>query len=234
MKEVLLIFLAILFSCNNEGFSGNLSVSTSSGQNKECVKHQRFGDISICFPEIDGLIECSSDSVVSYWSNVLKSEDEVTLGWYFNKNNYPITSTSLSAKLDYFKIFSRNNLINRKIQDGDFDEWENYMKSSEWAFLDDWDLAKKIKYINSIDVSGDKPIYIEVYTPPSNKTRSYVSLMKVMIEGREDIAVSILTIMEIQKRIIFYAYYLPYNGMSSINKAKAKSDYFGLKLLEFN
>ena len=221
MKKLLLILLCLPMI----GF----------GQKAECVKHKEFGDISICLPEIDGLIECSSDSVVSYWSKVLKSDNEVTLGWYFNENKYTNISASFEEGMyDYFKIFSLNNFVSRKIQDGDFNEFERYIKSSEWDFLDDWDLAKKIEFISGKNVSGDKPIYIEVYTPPTNKIRSYVGLTKIIFEGKEDIVVSVLNIIEIQKRIIFYAYYLPYNGIISIDKAKAKSDYFGLKLLEVN
>ena len=221
MKKLLLILLCLPMI----GF----------GQNGECVKYQRFGDVSICFPEIDGLIECSSDSEVSYWSMMSKSSNEVTLGWYFTANNCSnISALKEEGLYDYFKIFSLNSFVSRKAQDGDFIEFERYIKSSEWDFLDDWELAKKIKFVTGENISGDKPIYIESYMPPSSKIRSYVGLNKIIVGEKEDIVVSILNIIEIKSRIIFYTYYLPYNGISTIKKAKAKSDYFGLKLLEVN
>ena len=52
--------------------------------------------------------------------------------------------------------------------------------------------------------------------------------------GKESFSLMTLNLIIIKERLLFYSYYLMYNGNSSINFAKNKSDYYGLKIINEN
>jgi hypothetical protein len=103
--------------------------------------------------------------------------------------------------------------------------FEDYDKSKIKSNIDD-------KFID-FDISMGKPILLEEYQI-SPKIRSFIILLKYMLEDEDVIQVVSMNIMLIKDRVIFFAFYDKYKGFSEIKRTKGISDYFALRLLKEN
>ena len=209
--------------------------NTFSTKTDECLKTINVTGKPLCLPYVDGLVECSNDSKVEFFSNLLKAENEITIAWYFKAKDCRSIDNKLSeGKFDYFKVWTMTQFVNRKNKKNDFIEFESYFKNNDWSFLFNWSIEEKVeKYINE-EISNDSPILLEFYKPPNDNIFSTIYLMKNITGNTESIVISSTNIIKINDRTYFYALYLPYDGLTSIKSLKAKGDYFGLKLLSVN
>ena len=197
-----------------------------------CDKSVIFGDIKICLPIIDGMIECYSNPNVK--DRVINSETEgnTSLAVYLNDETYrQISKNSNIVFDDYFKIFAID--ITKEVKIG-ASELNEIAKGMEEMFVkENWDESNR-KYKekwNSISIG--KPVIIESYSL-NNRIKTMVILTKTQTNQKENVMIGVLNFTIIKERLVGLNYYKDYDGEESIKNAKSKNDYILLRLLDEN
>jgi hypothetical protein len=227
---VFFLLFVVVLGCNDSNQENNTAKESSAST--ACKNEKSFGDVSICLAEIDGMTECYGNPKVEAHSNQFRYEGNEILGMYFNDKTYArIDSLGYFSFDDYVKVYAVKQLKGIKVGKAELDKMKdmmegNYIKEN-WA-----DIKSKLQN-NYAYLSIGKPVFLESYAP-SERIRSLVFLMKMQVEEEEEITVMTVNLAEVKERLIYYAYYLNYNGEESLKKAKAKSDYFGLRFTEEN
>jgi len=231
MKKLLiaLLFLGII-SCN---------FNTSQNNNEDnplaaidCARTIDFGDIQICLPEIDGMTECLSETIVSLYNRTIKSPDELTIALYLNDLTYENRDALFVMQMDdYFKVFSTEFFKNQK---AGRKELELIAQQSSGGFVTvNWDEFKDQFDEMFPHLSPDRPVIIESYSP-HNDVRTIVQLWKYRTEYEEFVSVTIFNIMLLKSRLVFMVYANRYEKHGTISQTKAKNDYIIHRIVQAN
>ena len=187
--------------------------------------------------------ECYDDPYVKYWADLFKGNpQEEILGLYTEKTNYRIgkmTDFEEGINYPYIKLYSTQSIAQIKASKEILDivapeltkTFENWTTSEFRPKTEDLfnNLSKKLE----MDMSLDSPILIDEYEPhPSSK--SFVVLMDFQVDGESYLIVSVLSLMIIEERLIFSAYYDEFNGSQALSDIKTASDYFVLNMISKN
>lgn len=230
MKK-LLILLSIVFT-------GGVSA-----QSNNCERIIYFGNKSICLPYTSNMKECYDDPYVKYWADLFKGNpQEEILGLYIEKTNYRIgkmTDFEEGINYPYIKLYSTQSIAQIKASKEILEivapeltkTFENWT-SSEFKPKTE-DLFNNLSNKLEMDMTLDSPILIDEYEPHTS-AKSFVVLMDFKIEGESFLIVSVLSLMIIEERLIFSAYYDEFKGSQALTDVKKASDYFVLKMITGN
>ena len=139
-------------------------------------------------------------------------------------------SSFVDWKID-FKIYALKQVEGIKFEKSDFN---GLIESSKGNYIDkSWDEIIEKVLSGTDDMSIGQPVRIEAYKPTEDVFTQV--LLTKMISGEEEvIVVNTLNIVRLKSTVILYAYYKNYKSSKTLEQAKAKSDFFGYKLLEVN
>lgn len=216
------------YNLNEKGY---LSKVQSTIQ-PSCKNSRMYGDIEICLPKIDGMKEAYSFPQVKNRGDLFSYDNNTILGLYLSKKNFSAIDDFENEPLDdFFKIYALKQLEGMEIGKSEFDE---LIESSKGNFIEkSWDEIEDKVLSGTADISIGQPVRIETYKP--NEDVITVLLLIKMISGAEErIAVCTLNMVRLKRSLIYYAYYKNYLSAKTLEQVKAKSDFFGYKLLEIN
>ena len=183
--------------------------------------------------------ECYDDPYVKYWADLFKGNPkEEILGLYIEKTNYRIgkmTDFEEGINYPYIKLYSTQSIAQVKASKEILEivapelteTFENWTTSEFKPKTED--LFNKLE----MDMSLDSPILIDEYEPHTS-AKSFVVLMDFKIEGESFLMVSVLSLMIIEERLIFSAYYDEFKGSQALTNIKTASDYFVLNMISKN
>ena len=198
----------------------------------DCNSSRLYGETEICLPVIDGMKEAYSYPQVKERSDLFSYDNNTILGLYLSKENFSAIDNFESEPLDdYFKIYALKQTEGIEIGKSQF---EALIEQSKGNFIEkSWkEIIDKV-LSETADISLGQPIRIEAYKP--NEDIFTMVLLIKMISGEEElIVVCTLNMMKLKHSLIYYAYYKNYKSAKTVEQAKAKSDFFGYKLLEIN
>ena len=221
-----------------QGFFEN-GIFIGDAQSNGCNNLTNFGDITICLPDIIEMTECYSDPLVKLTADMFKGTDEEEIiGIYLLDAVYESRYDNFfedGMGDSFIKIYSTTTVKGMDADEKILDyvasiikpTFEDYDKSNIKSNIDD-----RFNYFD-LDISMEKPILLEEYQI-SSKIRSFIILLKYVIEDDDIIQVASMNIMLIKDRVIFFAFFDKYEGFSEIEKTKVISDYFALRLLKEN
>jgi len=221
-----------------QGFFEN-GIFIGDAQSNGCNNLTNFGDITICLPDIIEMTECYSDPLVKLTADMFKGTDEEEIiGIYLLDAVYESRYDNFfedGMGDSFIKIYSTTTVKGMDADEKILDyvasiikpTFEDYDKSNIKSNIDD-----RFNYFD-LDISMAKPILLEEYQI-SSKIRSFIILLKYVIEDDDIIQVASMNIMLIKDRVIFFAFFDKYEGFSEIEKTKVISDYFALRLLKEN
>lgn len=195
-----------------------------------CENMSYFGTTPICLPSLDGMIECYSNPRVKAFAEIGRFGDNQILGFYLNDDTHrKVAELGTFDFDDYFKLYGAAELKDLEVDDSMLDEILSLMNQNYTKI--DWEevISEIEESLNTI--SWDTPILIETFVP-DKEIRSSLFLMKMQTLFGERIMIMTMNAVVIKGKIIFYSYYMDYEDEKSIRRAKAKNNYFGLKLLE--
>ena len=218
MKIVVFIFIYIsLLSCRNSN-----SIQKED-RIQACRNSKTFGDIEVCLPNVQGMVECyENEDIKSYVSNFDFEVNQI-IGFYLTQNDYDNFNSSDKPKMDgYLKIYSPKKMKNQEINNSNLDEMVQIFKKN---FLEsNWDkISEKIEELGT-NLRIDSPILMENYKP-NETTRTFITFNKIASETYEDFQISALNLMNIKNRLIWVVYYKSYTGPEAIQDLKRKNDY---------
>jgi len=209
-----------------------LSVIGCTGGKKEgCKNSTLYGYVSICLPEINGMVECSGHPNIQRIIEPYLNSGPV-LGYYLNDETYKqIDNLGGITFQDYFMLY------------GDYLR-ENFPARPEHLDFMQQDLEKSLLGENFEQISqtvedtygtitADKPTLLEKYSFHPN-VRTMVVLMKYKNGDTETSVVSVVDCLLVKNRLMTLAYYLAYDGGKSIDAAKEKNKIFVEKLMAAN
>jgi len=200
----------------------------------DCNSSRLYGDIKICLPEIDGMEEAFSFPQVKNRKDLFGSfsDNNIILGLYLSDEDFTAIDNFESEPLDdFFKIYALKQVEGIKFEKSDFN---GLIESSKGNYIDkSWDEIIEKVLSGTDDMSIGQPVRIEAYKPTEDVFTQV--LLTKMISGEEEvIVVNTLNIVRLKSTVILYAYYKNYKSSKTLEQAKAKSDFFGYKLLEVN
>lgn len=231
MKNILGVLLCavLMGSCGllterESVWNGNEEKSANT-KTIHCDQSVTYGDVAICLPAINGMVECYDNAKVKARADAFNPDMNVILGYYLNDATYKRVDNLDEVVLDdYFQIYAAKSLQGVKVSTTELDKMGETI--SDKYIKENWDdlNAKVNEEFEFLSVA--KPILLDSYTPNPD-ARTYVLLIKYEEEkGGEDfhILVTTMNVVRIQDRMIFMAYYKAFKSEETITKAKEKND----------
>lgn len=229
MKYVFIIFSFLSFSCQQ---SDNTIDSNESSDTIRCENSVHFGQVEICLPIIDGMVECYSNPSVKKKANEYNPQGNSILAFYLNNSTFEkVDELEHLSFDDYFQVYVVDQMKDIRVGNDEMDEMSSIIEGN--YFKENWDNIKAKIEQGQDFLSVGRPILIENYTP-NKRVRTYVMLTKYLFGGEEKVLLTSMNLLEIKKRLIWLVYYKNYDGEESIRKAKAKNDYITLQFIDEN
>jgi len=227
---VFIIFITII-SCSQTSKHNN-SDSKLESNKILCYKTVSVGDIDICLPEIDGMTECYSNSIIKDREKKIEKEGGIGLAYYLNNSVYKQIDNIYEINYDdFFKIYSTIEWWNLKAVNEDLSLISSVIEKG--YLKENWSKIKKTVEGIYSGLSIGTPILIEGYSP-HNKVKSYIYISKIQTENQEIVRLLITNYIILKERIISVNYIKDYLGDESIKKAKSKNDFFVFSLIDEN
>lgn len=186
-----------------------------SAQSKVCSRTTNFGDAKICLPKIDGHQECYTEPDVKQLADATEVPMNTVLAYYINDETYAIKdSTGLQGMSDFFKIYGTLELKDYQANDELLKQMEEIISGS---FMEkNWDLMhKEIDKLN-LEIEVGVPTMIKSY----NHTEDSFTCILITKYDAPDLESTTVTLsingMLLNERLVWMAYYLPYDGEQSI------------------
>jgi len=219
MKNIIgVLLVAVVFGCTLAG-NGDKSADLKA---INCDKPVSYGDIQVCLPAINGMVESYGIPNVKVRADAFQPDVNVVLGFYLNDATHKEVDSLDNLVLDdYFQIYAAKSLQGVKVTAADLDKMgdivsDNYIKEN-WD-----DLNEKIK--KEFDfLSVTKPILLDSYTPNPD-ARAYILLLKYEVEDDFQIYIATMNVLKIRDRMLFMAYYKSFKNEETITDAKEKNN----------
>lgn len=226
-------------ACNQAKESNNLQNQTVGDKQKapeitdpSCATISKFGDEEICMPTIDGMTECLNHPLIQKRMKENKAPGNTELGFYVDNGTYQSFNNDSEVQFDsFFKVFGVDKISRNNLTTSELNILGEMMAGKYLA--KNWDKIKKDFDEIKDSITIGKPILLDKYSPDSN-IRSAVFLTKVRSGKNDIIQIMVINMVLVKKKIFTYSYYKDYAGMESLEKVKATSDYFGLRLVDEN
>jgi tetratricopeptide (TPR) repeat protein len=201
-------------------------------QETACPIRSEVGNQLICLPELSGLTECYS-KIKDHADNFMIDANQI-LAFYLNDSTYQ--QADIIDELifdDYIVVYTDKNLINRNINDQYIRYLDTVISTSYKRISDEnWSRIKsELETKNSLNI--DQPVLIEHYYITDN-IPAMITITRVSGEKDNIVYVASTVIASVNGKLIVFAYYLFYEGESSIQRVKSMTDYFTRILIELN
>ncbi len=202
-------------------------------QSDPCSRTSNFGAAEICFPKIENYQECYLDSIIKPLADATEIQMNEVLGYYITEQAFQKRdSIGLIALNDYFKIYGTKQI---KDLTADKNVLVETKKGLEGTFLKkNWDLVEKEVDKIGMEIDIGVPVVINSYSL-NDESFSIVMLVKYQIENMEPYTMA-MTVngLLINERMVWMAYYLNYEGVSTIEQLEKNSNKIVTDLLKAN
>lgn len=199
-------------------------------QESKCSRSTTFGSVELCLPLIDGYQECYLEPSVKALADATEVPANAVLGFYLNNQTFEQRDSLGSVNFDdYFKVYGTLQLQDYKAEASILSEMQGFMSSN---FLSkDWDLVEKEFDQLGFEGTINEPTIIKQYSL-NEDSFTYIMLVKYELEGIKPFTL----VMSIsgylyKERLIWMAYYLNFDGGSSIDKLEKRSNEILLKIM---
>ncbi|MDR0348670.1 MAG: hypothetical protein LBH90_04145 [Tannerella sp.] len=221
MKQIIGLFaLLLVIGCSDAG-----------KKNKGCKKSTLYGYVSICLPELKGMVECSEHPNIQRIIEPYLDSGPV-LGYYLNDETYKqIDKLGEITYQDYFMLYGDYLRENFPARPEHLDFMQQDLEMS--LFGENFERISRTVEDTYGTVTADKPALLEKYSSHPN-VRTMVVLMKYKNGDAETSVVSVVDCLLVKNRLLTLAYYLAYDGGKSIDAAKEKNNLFVERLIVAN
>ncbi len=207
-----LILLTLIFT---------ISTQILFGQEDQCERVPKFGSANICLPKVKGYTECYLDPEIKSLADATEAPANMVLGYYINDSTYQNFDKVIIME-DFFKVYGTKQISNLTATNKEIFEFGEMMQNN--FIVKNWDEVSAGFDDLDLNVEVGVPTVIKTYKL-NESSFSMLMLLKYDLEGVEPYTLA-LTINGLLSgdRIIWMAYYLLYNGESTIKKLEIKSN----------
>jgi hypothetical protein len=222
-----LLPVLILLGCKPAAEKETSEEITSEAGAADCGTEFFYGGRTICLPAFEGYEELYSDSLVTARFRPLNTGNLI-LGLYLYPSMYDTLKVNPSAIFDdYYKVYAFSKKSEYFANDAAITEaeitWAEELKKAGKVDLENLD--------NALPAQG--AIIIDQYRNDDYMATS-IQLTRLPYEGGEKIAIVTMNTLALRTKLVFFSYYMFYDGPQSIALAKKRNDAFGKAMQEAN
>lgn len=197
-------------------------------------------DGKVYLPSVSGLRNGYKSFVVKNFLNVFENDDSKIYAFYIQDNSfleiqkvYDESDLNARPKLDeYWYLYQTNNLKNIEVTD---DIKEKIDKSITNNYVKYENKNNRIYYSGAFEeIDYNKTYLAEKIKNLKTNNISYVLINKTSSEYSELKLITILTPIEIKKKIYFISYNRKFNSIAIDLDAKLRADYINAQIYEMN
>ncbi|MBZ0326976.1 MAG: hypothetical protein K8F54_05180 [Altibacter sp.] len=236
MKKLTLLIVALVFmtGCKNDTKKNEESsaVPIETTSKVACTREATFGDVTFCFPNIEGQTECYTHPVINTRVNAFNDPDNEILGYYISNTNYEnVDNLDGVSYDDYYQIYAPNLAKNYRMTTAEMNQIMGMMTT---GFLDKtMDEVNESDSFSKNDIAITQPMLIEKYTLNSNSSTMIVLMSITNTSENKTMAVSMNALI-VKDRIVFVTHYLDYKDDASITSLKKNTAHFVEKFMDAN
>ncbi len=229
-KPVLIfLFVVVLSGCGapNANETAQKVVVNALDSTAHCASEYTYGGRMLCMPSLTGFEEAHADTSVAQRFKPL-NDGNLLLALYLRANDLDsLRANEAYIFDDYYKVFAFRKKSGYFANDAAVSEAEvaNMEELKRSPRIDVNDLA--------MDLLPERALMMEQYRTDDYLTTS-VHVVKVGADGSDKIAIFTMNTLAIRTKLVFFSYYMFYEGAGSISEAKKRNDQFGKALLEAN
>jgi hypothetical protein len=198
----------------------------------DCDTIVRFGEGSICLPNVDGWSQSLGNIDWGDRWGVFVDEANVTFGVYLSEKQLALGDELKYAVFDdYFKLYAPKRSTQYKVTTHQLSELIQQFNGS--ALKASWNDVETLLEGKAGNVDLSVPVLMETYRL-HDKVGTSLYLMRAVTNGVEQYNLMTISMVVINEHLMFVAHYLNYTGSHAVAMAKGKSDYFNLRLLDQN
>lgn len=227
-QHLLNSFLTCLIMCSHfKGFSQNTHES--------CPISRHIGSEKICLPILSGMTECIMEPDVMDYVNSRTMKGNRNIALYIdNLNKHAINNLANELLENYLIVYTSKELEADKINDEFVILLDSSITSNYKNFIaENWDIVKQRMKDKIDNLELDQPVLIDHYFIEKN-VPCIVTLIRLKEHNFEKIFLTATVIRELNGKFLAYAWYLKYDGESSLKELKSKADYFSLIISQLN
>jgi hypothetical protein len=231
-KAINLLFLISSIGCLQFGQKENSNYQLENNL-VACDSSINYGDISICLPEMPNYKECYANKYVKQRANhEAKILNNDIIGVYLTDSLFlKFQKEPNTLWTEFVKIYGTPEMKNKYFSSAYFNEIESLLRSNS-EFVP-WDEAIKSVNENSENLKIRKPALIEIYQPNEKiKSIIYLGDYKYMNESGKILWTANMCV--IKNRLIYFAYYLKFEGSKTKEILKLRSNAFGKAFIQLN
>lgn len=209
-----------------------------NGQNPsgDCPIQKAIGHVSVCLPEMSGMTECIDNELVQELIKKVTLDANRNIAVYLKNNDYH-NLDSISKRLfdDYLIVYSEKKLENEKVTDQYIQMVDSIISKGQMKQLmdDNWADIKNEIEAKSDGLELDRPVLIKHYKIAEN-VPCMISIVRGSRAYENRVYIASTVIQSLNDRFIAYAYYLFYEGETSIEKLMSTTKYYAHILNELN
>lgn len=187
-----------------------------------CIKKENYGNIEVCLPEINGMVECYETDAVK--ARVKRFDDaNPILGYYITEQLFSQMDRFEVLFLDeYFKIYVVDKLKDTDIGEKEWEEISNFFDENYMS--EKWENMKAEIENRYENLKIGMPVIIESYELSEN-SKTYLMVSRVVNNDKEYVILMTMNLVEVKDRLIWIAYYKSYEDENSIGRIKSGSDH---------
>ena len=198
-------------------------IAQSAFTQNNCNRTTNFGQAEICIPILDGMQECYLEPTIKMLADATEVSTNVVLAYYLDQSTYDQLDNIYNIHYDnYLKIYATKELQDIEMGISEVEEMNKVLADN--FIITEWDDIKKEVDGLNLDIEIGQPTVVKNYTH-NDKSFTYVMLVNYVLDTETNYTMA-MTVngMLLNKRLIWMAYYLNYDGEDSIELLQSKSN----------
>ncbi len=212
---------------------GLLVSAFACAQSPTCEKGATFGSQTICLPELVGYEECYAVPIVKQTADASEVAVNEVLGFYLNDSTYArVDELATFVFDDYAKVYGTKQLMNLEVDASMLPAIKEQVAASFQP--GNWEEVKKQIDETGLGVAVGVPVLVKDYRL-NDRSFTYVAVIKYSGEEAGDFTMG-MTIngLLLQDRMVWMAYYLRYEGDSTIERLEEQTKVIVERMLAVN
>lgn len=207
----------------------------SQSTNESCPISRHIGSENICLPILTGMTECIMEANVMDYVNIRTLRGNRNIALYIDEfHKHAINSLENELLENYLIVYTTDELEYNKINEEFILLLDSTITSNYKNFIDEnWNIVKESMKEKVANLKLDQPVLIDHYFIENN-VPCIVTLIRSNEQNFERIFLTATVIRELKGKFLSYAWYLNYDGESSLKKLKSNVDYFSLLMSQLN
>lgn len=200
----------------------------------ECERLVPLGKAVLCLPSIVGMTECYGDPLVKEICEASNFGKNTFLGCYLHREDFENLQLVGWAEMNQFiRIYTMTELMDVSMAESDLAEFIGAMKSN--YLRENWSRLKEEIEANLESWDLDQPVLLEDYRlNASAHTFVFLTRFYDVVTSKSTVQLQFANTALVDGQLVWFTYHWKFEGMESVEIAKAQNDFFAMRFLQSN